>query len=109
LRVSKIDPEGWSSLPSQTMDLRAITAAVSSSWPALPPHKGNRPDLAYHMTVVRTADDRVRSDAREAIAAHLPLRVSGTEMWASAGSVGRGLHHALVVPAQRAPDELPAE
>src|SRR5262245_44283269 len=30
--------------------LRAITEAVSSAWPTLPPHKGNRPDAAYHMT-----------------------------------------------------------
>ena len=83
-------------------DLRAITEAVSSAWPALPPHKGNRPDLAYHMTVVRTANDRVRSDAHKAIAPHLPLRVTGAEMWASAGSLEDGLHHAVVVPGQPA-------
>jgi hypothetical protein len=50
------------------------------------------------MTVVRTANDRVRSDAHEAIAPHLPLRVTGTEMWASAGSLEDGLHHAVVAP-----------
>src|SRR5215204_6047454 len=48
-------PGGLVILAEPDDDLRAITAAVSSSWPALPPHKGNRPDLAYHMTVVRTA------------------------------------------------------
>jgi 2'-5' RNA ligase superfamily protein len=77
--------------------LRAITEAVSLSWPTLPPHKGNRPDLAYHMTVVRTADDRVRSEAWQAIAPHLPLRVTGTEMWASTGTLENGLQHAVVV------------
>jgi hypothetical protein len=83
-------------------ELRAITEAVRLSWPALPAHKGNRPDLAYHMTVVRTANDSVRSNARDAIAPHLPLRVTGTEMWASAGSPEDGLHHAVVVPMQPA-------
>lgn len=87
-------------------ELRAITEAVTLSWPTLPPHKGNRPDLAYHMTVVRTPDDRIRSEAWEAIAPHLPLRVTGTEMWASAGSLEHGLHHAVVArmgptPAER--------
>jgi 2'-5' RNA ligase superfamily len=76
--------------------LREITEAVGLSWPSLPPHKGNRPDLAYHMTVVRTASDRIRSQASEAIAPHLPLRVTGTEMWASAGSPEAGLGHAVV-------------
>lgn len=77
-------------------ELRAITEAVTSAWPTLPPHKGNRADLAYHMTVVRTTDDHVRSQAWEAIAPHLPLRVTGTEMWASAGSLDKGLRHAVV-------------
>ena len=81
--------------------LRAITEAVTSCWPTLPPHKGNRPDLAYHMTVVRTASDHVRSEASEAIAPHLPLRVTGTELWASAGTLEDGLQHAVVVPQRR--------
>ena len=81
-------------------ELREITGAVTMSWPALPPHKGNRPDLAYHMTVVRTANDRIRSEAAEAIAPHLPLRVSGTEMWATAGSLKDGQRHAVVARMQ---------
>jgi hypothetical protein len=76
--------------------LRAITDATTSAWPTLPPHRGNRPDLAYHMTVVRTASDRVRSEAWETIAPHLPLHVTGTEMWASAGTFEDGLQHAVV-------------
>ena len=76
--------------------LRAITDAVTATWPTLPPHRGNRPDLAYHMTVVRTADDGVRSEAREAIEPHLPLRVAGTELWASTGTLEDGLQHAVV-------------
>ena len=87
-------------------ELREITEAVGLSWPALPPHKGNRPDLAYHMTVVRTANDSTRSQASEAIAPHLPLRVTGTEMWASEGSLEDGLRHAVVArmrPTQSGP------
>ena len=80
-------------------ELREISEAVGSSWPSLPPHKGNRPDLAYHMTVVRTANDSIRSQAWEAIAPHLPLRVTGTEMWASEGSLEDGLQHAVVARA----------
>ena len=77
-------------------ELREITEAVGLSWPMLPPHKDNRPDLAYHMTVVRTANDRIRSQAGEAIAPHLPLHVAGTEMWATDGSPEDGLRHAVV-------------
>jgi 2'-5' RNA ligase superfamily len=77
-------------------ELRAITEAVGMQWPALPPHKGNRPDLAYHITVVRTPDDRIRSEAWEAIAPQLPLKVSGTQMSASAGSLEGGLRHAVL-------------
>jgi hypothetical protein len=75
------------------------------SWPTLPPHKGNRPDLAYHMTVVRTANDRIRSEAAETIAPHLPLRVTGTEMWASEGSLEDGLRHAVVVRMRPSPPD----
>jgi hypothetical protein len=76
--------------------LRAITDAVGSAWPALPPHKGNRPDLAYHLTVVRTEDEGIRSEAAEEISPQLPLRVSGTEFWASEGVLGEKLRHAVV-------------
>jgi hypothetical protein len=88
-------------------ELREITEAVTLSWPTLPPHKGNRPDLAYHVTVVRTADDRIRSQAWEAIAPHLPLRVTGTEMWATDGSPEDGLRHAIVARMRPAPAERP--
>ena len=36
--------------------LREITKAVGLSWPTLPPHKANRADLAYHMTVVSDSE-----------------------------------------------------
>jgi 2'-5' RNA ligase superfamily len=81
--------------------LREITEAVGLSCSTLPPHKDNRPDLAYHMTVVGTANDRIRSEAAEDIAPHLPLRVTGTEMWASEGSPQDGLRHAVVVRMRR--------
>jgi hypothetical protein len=86
-------------------ELREITEAVAMSWPTLPPHKGNRPDLAYHMTVVRTASDRIRSEASEAIAPHLPLRVTGTEMWATDGSPEDGLRHAVVARMRPSPPD----
>ena len=87
--------------------LREMTDAIGAHWPALPPHKGNRPDLAYHVTVARTADDRIRSQAWEAIAPHLPLTVAGTEMWASAGSAEEGLRHAVLAPMHRQSAEEP--
>jgi hypothetical protein len=80
--------------------LRAITEAVTLSWPSLPPHKGNRRDLAYHVTVVRTDDNRIRSKASEAIEPELPVRVTGTEFWAVSGSHDEGLQHAVVVRMQ---------
>jgi hypothetical protein len=86
-------------------ELREITEAATLSWPTLPPHKGNRPDLAYHMTVVRTANDRIRFQAWEAIAPHLPLRVTGTEMWATDGSPEDGLRHAVVARMRPTPAE----
>jgi len=87
-------------------ELREMTQAVGMSWPELPPHRGNRPDLAYHMTVVRTANERIRSEAAEAIAPHLPLRVTGTEMWASAGSLEDGLRHAVVARIRPDPADI---
>jgi len=76
--------------------LRELTDAVGSTWPELPPHKGNRPDLAYHMTVVRTEDEAIRSRAADEISPQLPLEVSGTEFWASEGVLGERLKHAVV-------------
>jgi 2'-5' RNA ligase superfamily len=76
--------------------LRELTDAVGSAWPNLPPHRGNRPDLAYHLTVVRTEDEAVRSEAAAEISPHLPLKVSGTELWASEGILGKHLKHAVV-------------
>lgn len=77
-------------------DLREITDATTRTWPTLPPHKGNWSTFGYHITVVRTPDDQVRVTAAEAIAPLLPLRVTGTELWATAGSPANGLRHAVV-------------
>jgi 2'-5' RNA ligase superfamily len=102
VRLARLEnrPGGLVILAEPDEGLREITEAVGLSWPTLPPHKGNRPDLAYHMTVVRTANDRIRSQASEAIAPHLPLRVTGTEMWATDGSLDDGLRHAVVARMQ---------
>jgi 2'-5' RNA ligase superfamily len=66
-------------------ELRDLTDAVSAEWPGMPTHKGGRPDVAYHVTVVRTKDDRVRTRAWDDIAPRLPARVGGTELWAVEG------------------------
>ena len=76
--------------------LRAMTEAVSAQWPDLAPHKGNRPDFAYHVTVVRTEDRAVRAAAADAIAPQLPLRVVGSEVWAAEGFAEDGVVHAVL-------------
>ena len=76
--------------------LRELRAATTQAWPTLPPHKENHRPFAYHMTVVRTPDARVRSNAGEALAPHLPLVVTGTEMWAACKAPENGLRHAVV-------------
>jgi 2'-5' RNA ligase len=76
--------------------LRELTDATTRAWPTLPPHKADRRTFAYHVTVVRTLDSRIRSNAAEAIAPHLPVRVTGTEMWAAAESPENGLRHTVV-------------
>ena len=76
--------------------LRELTDATTRSWPTLPPHKGDRPTFAYHVTIVRTRDADVRRDAKKAIAPHLPLRVTGRELWAAADSTQDGLVHRVV-------------
>jgi 2'-5' RNA ligase len=78
--------------------LRELTDAATRAWPTLPPHKENHRPFAYHMTVVRTADTRIRSNAAKAIAPQLPLRVTGTEMWAACELAENGLRHAVVAP-----------
>jgi 2'-5' RNA ligase len=76
--------------------LREITDATTRAWRTLPPHKGQHRTFAYHVTVVRSPDNETRSSAADAIAPHLPLRVTGTEMWAAAGLTENGLQHAVV-------------
>jgi hypothetical protein len=98
VRLARLEdrPGGLVVLVEPDDALREITEAVGLQWPTLPPHRDNRPDLAYHITVVRTANDRIRSQACEAIAPQLPLKVTGTQMWASAGSFEEGLRHAVL-------------
>jgi 2'-5' RNA ligase superfamily protein len=55
--------------------LRRLTAAFDAVVPDLPPHRGGRADLAYHVTVVRTADAGVRAAAAEELERALPLHV----------------------------------
>ena len=50
--------------------LRRLTAVIGAIWPQLPPHKGDRPDFAYHVTVARTANGAIRSEAWDEIASH---------------------------------------
>jgi hypothetical protein len=79
--------------------LRELTAIVGALWPSLPPHKGDRTDVAYHLTVVRTEDPLIRSRAWDAIGPHLPMQVAGTELWAAHGSPEHGAEHTVVASA----------
>lgn len=81
--------------------LRAMTEAVSAQWPELAPHKGNRPDVAYHVTVVRAEDRAVRAAALDSIAPQLPLRVVGSEVWAAEGSAEGGVVHAVLATTRK--------
>jgi 2'-5' RNA ligase len=76
--------------------LRDLTATVGALWPSLPPHKGDRADFAYHLTVVRTEDPLIRSHAWKAIAPHLPMKVTGVELWAAHGSPDDGVEHTVL-------------
>jgi len=78
--------------------LQALTRAVGTIWPGLPPHKPNFERPAYHVTVVRTRDTEIRRRAADAIAPHLPLEVTGTALWATHGSA-EGLIHSVVATA----------
>ena len=80
--------------------LRELTEATTRTWPLLPPHKPDHRPFAYHVTVVRSPDRRIRSNATDAIAPHLPLRVTGTELWAAAESPEHGFRHAVVARMQ---------
>jgi hypothetical protein len=75
--------------------LREVTAAVSAAWPELPPHKGARPDLAYHLTVIRTAGPAVRGAAKAELDRRLPRTLTGSEFWAGADTEGGYIHRAL--------------
>jgi hypothetical protein len=55
--------------------LQQLTAAFDAVAPDLPPHRGGRADLAYHVTVVRTADPAVRAAAAKDLERALPLDV----------------------------------
>ena len=60
--------------------LRALTEAFDAVVDGLPPHREGRPDLAYHVTVVRTADEHVRAAATGEIAPSLPLDVRASDL-----------------------------
>jgi hypothetical protein len=60
--------------------LRGLTAAVDALVPGLPPHRDARPDLAYHATVVRTADPAIRAAASSELAQRLPLTEVAEEL-----------------------------
>jgi hypothetical protein len=77
-------------------ELQRLTETVGELWPTLPPHKADYPRVAYHLTVVRTPDARLRARAWDAIAPHLPIQVTGTEFWAAHGSPEVGAEHAVV-------------
>jgi hypothetical protein len=70
-----------------------ITDATTAAWPDLPPHKGGRPDAAFHVTVVRTPDPDLWRAASDSIAPHLPLTVDGTAFWVA----DEGASHAPLV------------
>jgi hypothetical protein len=76
--------------------LRNLTTAIGSVWPKLPPHKDEFERPRYHVTVARTQDPEVRGIASDAIAAHLPVEVRGTALWATAGSPETGLVHRVL-------------
>src|SRR5262245_20381042 len=46
--------------------LQALTRAVGTIWPGLPPHRPNFERPAYHVTVVRTQDSEIRRRAADA-------------------------------------------
>jgi 2'-5' RNA ligase len=56
-------------------ELRRLTATFDTIVPTLPRHRGGRADLAYHVTVVRTADADIRAAAAAEIERALPLAV----------------------------------
>jgi hypothetical protein len=62
-------------------ELRTLTAAFDDVLPGLPPHRGGRADVAYHVTAVRTADPSARGAAAAELAPHLPLEAQATALW----------------------------
>jgi hypothetical protein len=60
-------------------DLRLLTERLDVLGD-LPPHRDGRPDLAYHATIVRTADPDVRRAAANAIEPLLPLTEETDEL-----------------------------
>jgi hypothetical protein len=80
-------------------ELRRLTETVGELWPTLPPNKPDHARVAYHVTVVRTPDPRIRARAWQAIAPHLPVQVTGTEFWAAHGSQDVGAEHTVVASA----------
>lgn len=78
--------------------VRALTQATSAAWPELGPHKDGRPDLAYHVTVVRTPG-AAREAAASELAPLLPVRVAGTELRIAERKPGGGIAWASVAHA----------
>ena len=56
-------------------ELRKITDAVTARWPSLPPDTRDVLGPAYHMTIVRTPDPAIRSEAAAALGPKPPFQV----------------------------------
>jgi hypothetical protein len=81
--------------------LWALTDAASAAWPELGAHKDGRPDVAFHVTVVRTPDPALRRDAVDAIGPSLPATVLGTELRVAERTAAGGVAWAVVATAER--------
>jgi len=93
VRLARLEdrPGGLVVLIEPDERLREMTEAIGKTWPELPRHKPAFTRPRYHITVMRTQDPDARRRASEAIAPHLPMEVTGTELWATSGSQEPGL------------------
>jgi hypothetical protein len=106
VRTPFLEPADWSELPDAALQalipLKGVRLARLEDRPGglvvliepdeqLPPHQPAFARPRYHITVMRTQDPDARRRASEAIARHLPMEVTGTELWATSGSQEAGL------------------
>jgi hypothetical protein len=77
--LGQFEAEGVLYLRPRGEVLVELVRSLALRWPECPPYGGKHPDPTPHLTVVHSADHRLRQQACDKVAAGLPLRATARQ------------------------------